>query len=129
MYSSIFHANRLVALGPLSPYIDSYIKLLNEEGYAPRSVCDHVRAIVRFSRSLQRSDCEIRDLDEAVVERFLHHKPKSHFRCAPATLRRNRPAALSPLPRSPAEAQKTISQEAWKRRRLDDSIWPVDSFG
>jgi len=80
--------NRLVALGPLSPYIDSYIKLLNEEGYAPRSVCAHVRVIVRFSRSLQRSDCEIRDLDEAVVERFLHHKPKSHFRCAPATLRR-----------------------------------------
>jgi site-specific recombinase XerD len=75
-------------LGPLSPYIDSYVRLLNEEGYAPASVRDHVRVIVRFSRSLQRSDCEIRDLDESTVERFLHHKPKSHLHCAPATLRR-----------------------------------------
>ena len=75
-------------LGPLSPYIDSYVRLLNEEGYAPASVRDQVRVIVRFSRSPQRSDCEVRDLDEAVVERFLHHKPKSHLHCAPATLRR-----------------------------------------
>jgi site-specific recombinase XerD len=75
-------------LGPLSPYIDSYVRLLNEEGYAPASVRDHVRVIIRFSRSLQRSDCEIRYLDEAVVERFLQHKPKSHLHCAPATLRR-----------------------------------------
>ena len=76
------------ALGPLSPYIDSYVRLLNKEGYAPASVRDHVRVVVRLSRSLQRSDCKIRDLDEAVVERFLHHKPKSHLRCAPAALRR-----------------------------------------
>jgi hypothetical protein len=39
-------------LEPLSPYIDSYVRLLNEEGYAPASVRDHVRVIVRFSRSL-----------------------------------------------------------------------------
>src|ERR1700690_2316985 len=75
-------------LGLLSAYIDYYIGLLNEEGYAPASVRDHVRVIVRFSRSLQRSDCQIRDLDEAIVRRFFHHKPKSHLRCAPATLRR-----------------------------------------
>jgi site-specific recombinase XerD len=75
-------------LGPLSPYIDSYVRLLNEEGSALISVRNHVSVIVKFSRSLQRSGCEIRDLDEAVVERFLHHKPKSHLRCAPATLRR-----------------------------------------
>ena len=68
-------------LGPLSSYIDSYVRLLNEEGYALSSVRDHVRVIVRFSRSLQRSDCQIRDLDEAIVERFLHHKPKSHLHC------------------------------------------------
>jgi hypothetical protein len=70
---------KIIECGPLSPYIDSYVRLLNEEGYAPASVRDHVRVIVRFGRSLQRSDCEVRDLDEAVVERFLHHKPKSHL--------------------------------------------------
>src|ERR1700722_9371742 len=99
-------------LRPLSPYIDSYVRLLNEEGYAQASVRDHVRVIVRFSRSLQRSDCEICDLDEAVVERFLCHKPKSHLRCAPAVLRRllarlrsigATPPAKLPPPRTPAQ--------------------------
>jgi site-specific recombinase XerD len=100
------------SLGPLSPYIDSYVRLLNEEGYAQASVRDHVRVIVRFSRSLQRSDCEICDLDEAVVERFLCHKPKSHLRCTPAVLRRllarlrsigATPPAKLPPPRTPAQ--------------------------
>ena len=43
-----------------------------------------------FSQSLQRSGCNIRDLDEAVVERFLYHE--LHWQwphvSAPATLRR-----------------------------------------
>ena len=100
------------SFGPLSPYIDSYVRLLNEEGYAPASVRDHVRVIVKFNRSLQRSDCEIRHLNEADVERFLHHKPKSHLHCAPATLRRllamlrsigaTLPDKLTP-PRTPAQ--------------------------
>ena len=75
-------------IGPLSPYIDSYVSLLNEEGYALVSIRDHVRVIVRFGQSLQRSGCEIRNLDQAVVERYLHQKPKAHLHCAPATLRR-----------------------------------------
>jgi hypothetical protein len=43
-----------------------------------------------FSESLQRSGCKIRDLDEAVVERFLYrelHGQWPHV-SAPATLRR-----------------------------------------
>ena len=43
-----------------------------------------------FSQSLQRSGCDIRDLDEAVVERFLYHELNGQWPhvSAPATLRR-----------------------------------------
>jgi site-specific recombinase XerD len=77
-------------VGPLSPYIEPYVVLLREQGYAPASLHEHVRVIVMFSQSLQRSGCEIRDLDEAVVERFLYHELKEQWPhiCAPATLRR-----------------------------------------
>jgi hypothetical protein len=77
---NIFHPKSSSAApsGRCLPISITTVRLLNKEGYAPASVRDHVRVIVRFSRSLQRSDCEIRDLEEAVVERFLHHKPKSH---------------------------------------------------
>jgi site-specific recombinase XerD len=75
-------------VGPLSRYIDSYIRLLNEEGYAPASVRDHVRVVVMFGESLRRSGCEIRDLNEAIAKRFLYHEPKGQWHCAPATLRR-----------------------------------------
>ena len=43
-----------------------------------------------FSQWLERSGCEIRDLDESVTERFLYHELKARWPhvCAPAILRR-----------------------------------------
>lgn len=64
-------------VGPLSPYIKPYVALLNEQGFTPSSVHEQIRVIAMFSQSLQRSRCEIRDLDEAVVERFLYHELRS----------------------------------------------------
>ena len=77
-------------VGPLSRYIEPYVGLVREQGYTPASVHEHVRVIVMFSQYLQRSGCEIRDLDEAVVERFLSHELKEQYPrvWAPATLRR-----------------------------------------
>ena len=63
-------------IGPLFRYIEPYVGLVREQGYAPASVHQHVRVIVMFSQSLQRSGCEVRDLDEAVVERFLYQELK-----------------------------------------------------
>ncbi len=79
-----------VPAGPLSQYIEPYVGLVREQGYAPASVHEHVRVIAMFSQSLQRSGCEIRDLDEAVVEGFLYRELKGQWPhvCAPATLRR-----------------------------------------
>jgi hypothetical protein len=72
--------------GPFEPYVG----LVREQGYAPASVHEHVRVIAMFSQSVQRSGCEIRDLDEAVVERFLYRELKGQWPhvSAPATLRR-----------------------------------------
>ncbi len=77
-------------VGPLTPYIESYIAVVNEEGFAPSSVHEQIRVIVMFSRSLQQSGCEIRDLDEIVIERFLYHELRGQWPhvSAPATLRR-----------------------------------------
>jgi site-specific recombinase XerD len=77
-------------VGPLSRYIEPYVTLHREQGYASASLHEHVRVIVMFSQSLQRSGCDIRDLDETVVERFLYHELKEQWPhiSAPATLRR-----------------------------------------
>jgi site-specific recombinase XerD len=79
-----------VPIGPLSRYIKPYVDLVREQGYASASVHEHVRVIFMFSQSLQRSGCDIRDLDEAVVERFLYHELNGQWPhvSAPATLRR-----------------------------------------
>src|SRR5260221_10019855 len=76
--------------GPLTPYIESYIALVNEQGFAPSSVHEQIRVIVMFSQSLQRSGYGIRYLDETVVERFLYHELRGRWPhvSAPATLRR-----------------------------------------
>jgi len=77
-------------VGPLSPYIEPYVALLNEQGFTPSSVHEQIRVIVMFSQSLLRSGCEIRDLDESVTERFLSDELKGRWPhlCAPAVLRR-----------------------------------------
>jgi site-specific recombinase XerD len=101
-------------VGPLSRYIEPYIAFVNEVGFAPRSVYEQVRVIVMFSRSLLRSSCEIRDLDESVTERFLQDELRGQWPhvAAPATLRRLLallrrigaiPVGKPPPPRSPAQ--------------------------
>jgi site-specific recombinase XerD len=77
-------------IGPLSRYIKPYVDLVREQGYASASVHEHVRVIFMFSQSLQRSGCKIRDLDEAVIERFLYRELNGQWPhvSAPATLRR-----------------------------------------
>jgi hypothetical protein len=65
-------------IGPLSRYIEPYVAPLREQSYSPASLHEHVRVIVMFSQSLQRSGCELHDLDEAVVERFLYDELKQH---------------------------------------------------
>jgi hypothetical protein len=41
-------------VGPLSPYIESYVTLVNEQGFAPSSVYEQIRVIVMFNQSFER---------------------------------------------------------------------------
>jgi hypothetical protein len=77
-------------LWPLSPYIEPYIAFVHELGFAAGSVYEQIRVIVQFNQSLQRSSCEIRDLDESITERFLRDELRGQWphKAAPATLRR-----------------------------------------
>jgi site-specific recombinase XerD len=77
-------------VGPLYAYIEPYIAFVNQLGFAPRSVYEQVRVIVAFSRSLLRSGCKMRDLNESVTERFLFDELRDQWPhvAAPATLGR-----------------------------------------
>jgi site-specific recombinase XerD len=114
-------------VGPLSRYIDSYVRLLNEEGYAPASVRDHVRVVVMFGESLQRSRCEIRDLNEAIAERFLYHEPKGQWHCAPAALRRllamlRRIGATRGKPTAPQNPAQQLTDDYWRFLIVERSL-------
>jgi site-specific recombinase XerD len=61
-------------LGPWAGYVNTYTKLIKEQGYAPVSVQDQIRLITRFIGWLRRMHTEIGSLDETVVHRFLRHR-------------------------------------------------------
>jgi site-specific recombinase XerD len=114
-------------VGPLSRYIDSYVRLLKKEGYAPASVRDHVRVVVMFGESLQRSGCEIRDLNEAIAERFLCYEAKGQWHCAPAALRRllamlRRIGATRGKPTAPQNPAQQLTDDYWHFLLVERSL-------
>ena len=76
--------------GPLSLYIISYLAQAKEQGYAPGSICEQVCALKMFGRWLQRTDRELRVVNEAVSDEFMRHAIRRRYpkNAARATLRR-----------------------------------------
>jgi hypothetical protein len=64
-----------VRVGPLAPYLDTYLKRIELEGFLPSSVPMQMYAIARFSNWLQTMQLDLHQVDEATVERFLHRDP------------------------------------------------------
>jgi site-specific recombinase XerD len=58
-------------VGPLSSYLDAYLKRIEQEGFLPSSVPMQMYAIARFSKWLNTVPFDLHQVDEAVVERFL----------------------------------------------------------
>jgi site-specific recombinase XerD len=58
-------------VGPLAPYLDHYLKRIEQEGFLPSSVPMQMYAIARFSKWLDLHGVDLRQLDEAIIERFL----------------------------------------------------------
>lgn len=57
--------------GPLSPYFNSYLSQLREQGYARRSFFEQIHILKACDRWLQRTGRGVHDLNESVVREFL----------------------------------------------------------
>ena len=57
--------------GPLCPYAQPYLTLLQDQGYRPKTVREHLCLIASLNRWLARRDRGLRDLNEQVVAGFL----------------------------------------------------------
>src|SRR5437868_6752086 len=77
-------------IGPLSPYMQSYAALVRNQGYHPDTIRIQLRLIVRFDQWLRRSGCDVRGLNESVIQQFFRRGLKRRWshQSHPATLRR-----------------------------------------
>jgi hypothetical protein len=64
--------------GPLNEYLDAYATDVAAQGYGSHSIRQQVAVIADLSRWLKQKDFEARDLDSAVVDRFLQLRRSQH---------------------------------------------------
>jgi site-specific recombinase XerD len=57
-------------VGPLAPYLDAYLKQIEQEGFSQSSAPMQMYAIARFSKWLHERQLDLHQVDEASVERF-----------------------------------------------------------
>jgi len=62
-------------VGPLAPYVDAYLKQIEQEGFLPSSAPMQMYAIARFSNWLHDRRLDLHQVNEATVERFLQRDP------------------------------------------------------
>ena len=74
---TFFDPNLLQRLrvGPLAPYVDAYLKQIEQEGFSSSSAPMQVYAIARFSKWLHGRQLDLRQVDETTVERFMQRDP------------------------------------------------------
>ena len=58
-------------VGPLAPYLDAYLKHIEQEVFLPSSVPMQMYAIARFSKWLSDRKLDLREADETTIKRFL----------------------------------------------------------
>lgn len=63
--------------GPLGPYINTYAKYLQDNGYSHHSSCYQLRLIASFSRWLQHQDIEAEDINDQTIDRFIKYRKQS----------------------------------------------------
>jgi integrase len=76
------HIRTRIQSGPLGPYIDGFVTVLQREGYTPGVTRRYVRAADVFGRWLSSQGIAVREIDEAVVTRFVAplRRTRSPFR-------------------------------------------------
>jgi len=62
---------RRLRVGSLAAHLDAYLKPIQQEGFLPTSAPKQMYAIARFSKWISDRSLDVRQLDEAVIKRFL----------------------------------------------------------
>src|ERR1700687_4882271 len=75
-------------VGPLASHLDAYLKRIEQEGFLPSSVPMQIYAIARFSNWLHAGQVDLHQVDEVIVERFLHRDLNVVHSAESAPLRR-----------------------------------------
>lgn len=103
-------------VGPLAPYLDAYLKHIEQERFLPSSAPMQMYAIARFSKWLRDRRFDLYQVDEAAVNRFLKRDPGVLHSCECATLRR----LLAILRELGVTVAKTSAPPTRRGRFLDD---------
>jgi len=103
-------------VGPLAPYLDAYLKQIEQEGFLPSSVPMQMYAIARFSNWLHDRQVAPHQVDEASVEGFLQRDPGIIHSSEAAPLRRLvamlRKIEVTPAkPPEPRNCQQRLTDE------------------
>jgi site-specific recombinase XerD len=103
-------------VGPLAPYLDAYLKQIEQEGFLPSSAPMQMYAIARFSNWLHGRQLDLHQVDEASVERFLQRDPgvvhsgeAAPLRRLVAMLRKNE--VMLAKPPEPRNCQQRLTDE------------------
>jgi len=75
-------------VGPLAPYLDVYLRRIEQDGFLPSSVPCQAYSIARFSKWLQQEDIRLENVDDISVRRFLDRDPGVVHLPEPASIRR-----------------------------------------
>lgn len=103
-------------VGPLAPYLDAYLKHIEQEGFLPSSAPMQMYAIARFSKWLRDRQFNLHQVDEAAIRRFLKRDPGVVHSCESATLRR----LLGMLRRMGVTVAKAPEPRTCHQRFIDD---------
>jgi site-specific recombinase XerD len=103
-------------VGPLAPYLDAYLKHIEQEGFLPSSSPMQMYAIARFSKWLYDRRFDLHQVDEAAVNRFLKRDPGVVHSCECATVRR----LLAMLRQLGVTVAKVSEPRTCHQRFLDD---------
>ena len=103
-------------VGPLAPYLDAYLKHIEQEGFLPSSAPMQMYAIARFSKWLRDRQFDLYQVDESAVNRFLKRDPGVVHSCECATLRR----LLAMLRELGVTVAKASEPTTCRERFLDD---------
>lgn len=138
------------SFGPLSPYVNTYLTQIKEQGYAVGSTYEQIYILKKFGCWLKRTGRDVQDANEAAASKFLGCSRRRGYgkNAARSTLRRlsamlrqmgAMPTAITPRPRPPEQMlcayehylsdERNLSQRtiAWHRRYV--SRFLSEQFG